>query len=157
MLVDFGRAKDLSSPSVSKNQHPLDTQFIGTCCADEMMCVTMRQGLPWSFDVDTFGLCASLHVLLFGCHMKVAQTSKNRWMPKERLRRYHNADLWHDIFDTLLNIEYASKAALGSRPMSVHQLRERIEGHLKRPQEKEKLLAALKHQAAFLPPTRLTA
>jgi len=120
------------------------------------MCVAMRQGLSWSFDIDTYGVCAAAHVLFFGSHMKIKMNKDKRWMPEECFRRYHNTPLWTEIFDTLLNLEEGTQSAIGSRPRSLRQLRGRIEDYLSEERQSAKLERALKHQADMLPTTRLT-
>lgn len=147
VLTDFGRAIDLQEVS---RANPLESKLKGKASRDDMMCVAMRQGLPWSFDIDTYGLCDTAHVLLFGCNLEIERsTTTGRFAPKQRFRRYHQRELWSTLFDTLLNLEQPSKTAIGSRPRSLRQIRVKFEAHLA---EKEtELKAQLKHQAAFLP------
>ena len=152
MLVDFGRAKDLKGKSGGPQQ---DVKFVGHASPRDMMCVAMRKNLPWSFDIDTFGVCASVHVLLFGSHIQIHQSREQRWMPNERFRRYHEKDLWVDVFDTLLNLECGTQEAIGSRPESLRRLRHRIESHLSTKIPSQRLVSALKRQATLLPATRL--
>ncbi|KAL7576390.1 hypothetical protein ACA910_018197 [Epithemia clementina (nom. ined.)] len=144
-LVDFGRAVDLES--VSGQANSLDQKFTGKATRDDMLCVAMRMNppIPWSFDVDTFGICDTSHVMLFGEHM---QLDEERWMPKKRLQRYHQRSLWTKVFETLLKIEEGSNTAIGSRPLSVKQLRETLEDYLS--SKTSILQSALKHQATFL-------
>mmetsp|Transcript_26351 Transcript_26351/g.72765 ORF Transcript_26351/g.72765 Transcript_26351/m.72765 type:complete len:119 (+) Transcript_26351:968-1324(+) len=116
-----------------------------------MLCLAMRSNppIPWSFDVDTYGVCQSVHVMLFGEHMVI---DEKRWMPKKRLQRYHERDLWTKFFETLLKIEEGSKMAIGSRPASLRRLRRTLEEHLSTKQDSVK--AALTHQSTFLWPKR---
>ena len=100
MLVDFGRAIDLDSVS-GIGTKPL---FTGSVAAEDMECKAMRQGLPWGFDLDFYGLCASSYILLFGSHMEVVQDENTGKLKLKRLlRRYWQRDLWQKYFDTLLN------------------------------------------------------
>jgi checkpoint serine/threonine-protein kinase len=145
-LIDFGRAVDLKSHQVD-GRHVMETKFTGKATTNDMMCVAMREGLPWSFDIDTFGICASVHILLFGTHIEIKK-DKGRWMPKERVRRYHN-QIWHEFFYMLLNLK--DGVALGSHPQSLRRLRKQFELHLE--EKKVKLANELKNQARFLPPT----
>jgi checkpoint serine/threonine-protein kinase len=151
MLVDFGRAIDLNSAN-NDGTSLLDTVFSGPATTDEMMCVSMRQDLPWSFDLDTFGVCASAHVLLFGSHLEIERNKSKRWMPKQKFPRYFEKKLWTEILDTLLNLDEDFGRAIGSRPYSLKRLRNRIEEYLR--QEEARLRAALKHQASILPSKR---
>ena len=144
-LVDFGRAIDLER--VRSQGNSLDQQLIGKATRDDMLCVAMRMKppIPWSFDVDTYGICDTTHVMLFGEHM---QLDEDRWMPKRRLQRYHQRSLWTCVFETLLKIEEGSKMAIGSRPLSVRQLREKLEDYLS--SKTNMLQSALRHQSTFL-------
>jgi checkpoint serine/threonine-protein kinase len=101
MLVDFGRSIDMASI----REPPLSNFFTGSICAEDMECIAMREGKPWAADVDTFGLCASAHVLLFGCHMEVEYDhTRCRWQLKKRFRRYWQKELWCKMFESLLNL-----------------------------------------------------
>lgn len=152
MLTDFGRAVDLESIKPG-NGNPLDNRLKGHASRDDMMCVAMRNGLPWSFDIDTYGLCDTAHVLLYGCSLElVRDSSTGRWGPKQQPRRYHQSDLWSRLFDALLNVDGPVKAAIGSRPGSLRQIRATFENHLKGRQAEVR--AQLKRQAIFLPSKR---
>jgi checkpoint serine/threonine-protein kinase len=149
-LTDFGRAIDLEDLDSST---PLDCKLKGRACRDDMMCVAMRNGLPWSFDVDTYGLCDTAHILLFGCGMEITRnTATGRFAPKQKFRRYHQIELWSLLFDTLLNLEEPSKTAIGSRPGSLRQVRNKFDTYLRAKEMDVKLL--LNQQAGFLPSTR---
>ena len=150
MLVDFGRAIDLSDHANS-NINPLDVKLIGDASEPDMQCVSMRKKRPWSFDSDTFGICASVHVLLFGNHIDIIQNGQKRWMPRQRFKRYWAVDLWTEMFDTLLNLDEGT--TIGSRPRTLRFLRERLEEHLNR--NKQKLEHLLKRQARLLPKSRV--
>jgi checkpoint serine/threonine-protein kinase len=151
MLVDFGRAVDLESAK-PPGTSVMEVKLVGEATCKEMMCVAMRQGLPWSFDLDTFGICASVHVLLFGQHMELQRLSSSRWMPKQPFKRYFKQDLWTRIFDKLLNIDELTKMAIDSRPASLRLLREQVEDYLTT--QGDDLRAALRYQATLLPERR---
>jgi hypothetical protein len=153
MLVDFGRALDLVS-AAKDDADPMDVKFLGMATAEDMACVAMRKNLGWSFDVDTFGICASAHVLLYGSHIEIeVDRSSKRWNLVKPLRRYWQKELWTQVFDTLLNLDEFSQIAMGSRPRSLKELRGKIETYLAtRSKELESLL---KHQARILPKERL--
>ena len=148
MLVDFGRAIDLKAVN-SDEATLMDTVFTGPAANDEMMCVSMRQDLPWSFDLDTFGICASAHVLLFGAHLEVAKTTSNktkRWMATRPFPRHLEKQLWTELFDTLLNLDPDFGVAIGSRPYSLKRLRTRIEDYLATSEATARLKVALERQ-----------
>jgi checkpoint serine/threonine-protein kinase len=154
MLVDFGRAVDLTD-AAKGGIDPMDVKLFGDAAGEDMACVAMRKGLGWSFDVDTYGLCASAHVLLFGTHLEVEEDhSSRRWKPRKPLRRYWQKEIWQEVFDTLLNLDEVTGNAIGSRSRSLRSLRTMIEDHLSdRGRELESLL---RHQARILPSSRPT-
>lgn len=152
MLTDFGKAIDLDALDTDKD-NPLDNQLKGKASRDEMLCVAMRKELPWSFDIDTYGLCDTAHILLHGSYMElVCNTQTGRWGPKQRCYRYHQEGLWKNLFDTLLNLEEPDQAAMGSRPGSLRKVRAEFEQYLE--ENKDKVKAALKEQARDLPKKR---
>lgn len=154
MLVDFGRAVDLEA-AAKPGMDAMDVRLEGSSCEEDMECVAMRKGMSWSFDADTFGICAGAHVLLYGEHIQLDyNAATRRWMPKKPLRRYWKKDLWVEFFDTLLNLDEVSQTALGSRPGSLRDLRRKMEAHvMARNKELESLL---RHQSRVLPSQRLT-
>lgn len=151
MLVDFGRAIDLE-------EHATDTidarsvMLHGNACLDDMQCVSMRAGRPWSYDIDTFGVLACAHVLLWGTHIQLRKGKKGRWYLYNTLKRYWQRELWTKIFDTLLNLDEESGAAIGSRARSLRSLRAEIDAHTEH--ESEKLASFLTRQLSLLPSSR---
>eukprot|EP00947_MAST-08B_sp_MAST-8B-sp1_P002822 g2822.t1 len=65
-LVDFGRGIDrrLFAPG---------TRYTGDDHCSGFTCVEMLEGRSWTTHVDTYGLCASIHVLLFGKYMELVE------------------------------------------------------------------------------------
>lgn len=122
-----------------------NNMYTGQATRSDMRCIAMRRGKCWSFDVDTYGVCDIVHLLVFGENMELDE-SKN--MPKKKPHRYHQQDLWEGFFASLLKLEEESGIALGSRPLSVRQLRRSLESHLEG--KWEILKSALTHQATFL-------
>ncbi len=165
MLVDFGRSIDLSSASNSESGrshkiHPtsdsVNVVLWGNAAGDEeMACPAMRRGLEWCYDVDMFGICSSAHVLLFSSHIHIVQDySTKRWKLSSPLRRYWQRDLWHNVFDTLLNFEMReSSSGVYDSSIVLHGLRISIETYLQT--HKKDLDAMLKKQARLLPSKRL--
>lgn len=127
MLVDFGRAVDLSELA-SDRVESMNVTLFGDATETDMMCVSMRKQKPWSFDADTFGICASVHVLLFGNHIEIVQNGSKRWMPRQSFKRYWQRDLWKELFDTLLNTDEGT--LIGSRPRTLRLLRKKVEMRL---------------------------
>jgi len=152
MLVDFGRAVDLTA-AAKDGFNPLDLKLKGMATSQEMACVASRLNLEWSFDVDTFGICASAHVLLYGSHIEISMDQTKRWNIKKRLRRYWQKELWAELFETLLNLDDVTQIAIGSRPKSLREIRRKFE-HFLSTKTKE-LESLLKHQHRILPRRRL--
>ncbi len=63
-LVDWGRAIDTAHPLMPDN-----VEFAGTSGTSSFECTQMRDGQPWTYQTDTFGLLATVHVMLFGTYM----------------------------------------------------------------------------------------
>jgi len=151
MLVDFGRAVDLETAKLAGSTAG-ETKIVGEASPREMMCVAMRNKMPWSYDIDTFGVCAAAHVLLFGRHIDIARNGSGRWMPKEQFKKYMKKDIWAEVFDSLLNLDDISMTAIGSHPKCVREIRDRIETHLLSRQDE--LITALQRQVTVLPQRR---
>lgn len=101
-LIDFGRAIDMS-------QLPPGTTFTNVVTTDGFVCTEMRDGRPWTFQTDWFGLLGCLHVLLFGDYMEVEKTSNGTWSIRRKFKRYWQQDLWNRLFSTLLNVPSCSE------------------------------------------------
>mmetsp|Transcript_17397 Transcript_17397/g.42616 ORF Transcript_17397/g.42616 Transcript_17397/m.42616 type:complete len:297 (+) Transcript_17397:3467-4357(+) len=150
-LVDFGRAVDLERYS-DRSSDARNVMFHGNASCPEARCLAMRHGMPWSYDIDTFGILSAAHVLLFGKHMELRQSRDSRWHIQYQFRRYWNKDLWTEIFDSLFYLDEETGFAVGSRPRNLRKLREKINDCLKG--EEAKIAALLKRQAALLPKRR---
>lgn len=149
-LVDFGRAVDLKELA-REGSDALDIKLVGAASEKDMQCAAMRKDRPWSLDADTFGICASAHVLLFGTHIEVEQDRDRRWKPRQRFRRYWQVELWGELFDTLLNTEEGM--VIGSRPRSLKALRKQLEAYLDK--QRHQVDEVLLRQARMLPLSRL--
>jgi len=151
-LVDFGNAVDLTDNSGFNVEDSRNTLFYGSTAKIDMQCVAMRNGQPWSYDADTFGILCCAHVLLYGTHMKIKKGKNNRWQPSTSLKRYWKQDLWKEIFDTLLNLDEVSDSAIGSRASSLRGLRRKIDTHIET--NTKDLHYLLSRQANMLPDSR---
>lgn len=60
-LIDFGRAADFTLFPAGRDQ-----TFVADWKTDERDCVEMREGRPWSYETDYFGLASICYCLLFG-------------------------------------------------------------------------------------------
>lgn len=151
MLVDFGRSVDLVT--CAKNEaDPMNVKLYGEATTEDLACVAMRKGYGWSFDIDTFGICASAHVLLYGTHLEIEQVPNDTWKIRKPLRRYWQKELWSELFDTLLNLDEGSQTAIGSRAGSLRGIRQKFELYIKG--KSRELASLLKHQERILPQTR---
>lgn len=45
---------------------------------EDFTCCEMREGLPWTFQTDYYGLAAIAHCMLFGSYMKITK-QQNIW------------------------------------------------------------------------------
>ena len=143
MLVDFGRSVDLLS--VKESSSPL--LFTGKIVSEDMEPISMREGKPWAADVDTFGLCASSHVLLFGCHIEVEYDhQRNRWHLKNTIRRYWRQELWCNMFDTLLNLPPGERHS-----NKLGEIRKDFESYLGKANVMNDVRVLLKGQIGYFP------
>ncbi|GAQ79054.1 putative Protein kinase [Klebsormidium nitens] len=106
-LVDWGRSIDLASFTPGQT-------FSGDCMTEAFRCIEMVEKRPWSFQVDTYGLCTVVHCLLFGSYMEVekitpAEGEAPLYRQRAPLKRYWNVPLWQRLFDTLLNVPSCDK------------------------------------------------
>lgn len=101
-LIDWGRSIDVSL-------FPPSTEFEGDCKTSGFRCIEMQQKRPWTYQIDTYGLCCIVHTMLHGSYMEIEVDMDDGTVPKFRpkapFKRYHNRDLWTQFFDTLLNIK----------------------------------------------------
>jgi hypothetical protein len=120
MLIDFGRAIELTDDTIQKG-------FRGRVAADDLECVAMRNEQRWCFDIDCFGLCVCSHTLLFGTYMELVQTKGKKWILKEPLRRYWQTPLWRLLFDSFIN---AKAHDLRSYTKTLSGIKQAFEMHL---------------------------
>lgn len=101
-LIDFGRAIDLAF-------FPQGTTFIGDCHTKGFQTTEMISNKPWTKQIDTFGICATAHCMLFGDYMDVVcqqtRCGAKRWGIKKTFKRYWDVTLWSELFDSLLNVK----------------------------------------------------
>ncbi|KAL1219378.1 Mitotic checkpoint serine/threonine-protein kinase BUB1 [Cardamine amara subsp. amara] len=101
-LVDWGRGIDLSL-------FPRTTEFTGDCRTSGFRCMEMKENKPWKFQVDTYGLCVIVHMMLHNTYMEIGQKQSldggHINLPRTSFKRYWNVDLWKELFTKLLNRE----------------------------------------------------
>ncbi|CAJ2501994.1 Uu.00g048470.m01.CDS01 [Anthostomella pinea] len=108
VLIDFGRAIDMRAFGA-------DVQFIADWKTGPTDCAEMREGRPWTWQIDYHGLAGIIHCLLFGKYIDTVRcadaagnnslnTSTNRrYRIRESLKRYWQTEIWAECFDILLN------------------------------------------------------
>ncbi|KAL8151099.1 hypothetical protein V2J09_020907 [Rumex salicifolius] len=100
-LVDWGRGIDCSL-------FPDDMEFMGDCRTSGFRCIEMQENKHWKFQVDTYGLCVIVHMMLHSTYMtvekKTASDGSIVYMPKLPFKRYWNVNLWERLFKSLLNV-----------------------------------------------------
>ncbi|XP_052208011.1 mitotic checkpoint serine/threonine-protein kinase BUB1 [Diospyros lotus] len=100
-LVDWGRGIDL-------NLFPGKTKFNGDCRTSGFRCVEMQEKKPWTCQVDTYGLCVIVHMMLHNSYMEIQKKTfsdgTHLYQPKSSFKRYWQVQLWSDLFTKLLNI-----------------------------------------------------
>ncbi|EPX70991.1 BUB protein kinase Bub1 [Schizosaccharomyces octosporus yFS286] len=98
-LIDFGRGLDMSL-------FKPNTKFMANWETDLQDCIEMREGEPWTYQVDYHGLAAIIHTMLFGQYIETKldySTGRRRQVLTQRMKRYWNQELWNQLFDILLN------------------------------------------------------
>ncbi|KAK2066474.1 hypothetical protein P8C59_000291 [Phyllachora maydis] len=140
-LIDFGRAVDVRAfvPEV---------QFIADWDMSAHDCAEMREGRPWTWQMDYHGIAGIVHCLLFGKYMETVRcdaggglgrnvavgvgggTGGRRYRIRESLKRYWQTDMWAECFDLLLNPgAFVEAEEGGAMPVlkSMRRVRERME------------------------------
>lgn len=87
-----------------------DYGLYGNIAAEDLECTAMRTDQNWTYDVDTFGVCVSAYMLLYGSYIDVVQDKMSKsWQLRKPLRRYWQQHLWRPFFDFLLNMSNDSE------------------------------------------------
>lgn len=131
-LIDFGRGIDMRAfaPGVS---------FVADWKTTPQDCAEMREGRPWTWQIDYHGAAGIVFCLLFGRYMETVRAdagglgTARRYRIRESLKRYWQAELWGRCFDVLLNPGAHAEGEEGGRmPLlrGVRGVREEMEGWL---------------------------
>ncbi|KAI0879356.1 Mad3/BUB1 homology region 1-domain-containing protein [Hypoxylon argillaceum] len=135
VLIDFGRGIDMRA-------FPRDAQFVADWKTTKEDCAEVREGRPWTWQIDYHGLAGIAHCLLFGRYMETVRADQGglgtaagrRYRVRESLKRYWQTDLWADCFDLLLNPGAHAAAGEPEARMPVNRglrrIRERMEAWL---------------------------
>ncbi|XP_027348193.1 mitotic checkpoint serine/threonine-protein kinase BUB1 [Abrus precatorius] len=99
-LVDWGRGIDL-------HLFPDQTLFKGDCRTSGFRCIEMQEDKPWKFQVDAYGLCAIVHMMLHNTYMEIVKKEQSDgsyvYLPRLPFKRYWNVELWKTFFTKMLN------------------------------------------------------
>ena len=132
-LIDFGRAIDMRA-------FVPDVQFIADWKTTAQDCAEMREGRPWTWQIDYHGLAGTIHCLLFGKYIETVRCDSGglgtvglggrRYKTRESLKRYWQTEIWTECFDVLLNPgQYVPQEEGQRMPVlrSMKSLREKME------------------------------
>ncbi|KAL4585270.1 hypothetical protein LXL04_009886 [Taraxacum kok-saghyz] len=99
-LVDWGRGIDM-------RLFPNKTKFNGDCRTSGFRCIQMQENTPWTYQVDTYGLCVIVHMMLHNSYMEIEKKPSldggYSYQPKLPFKRYQKVELWKKLFEELLN------------------------------------------------------
>ncbi|NP_001106650.1 mitotic checkpoint serine/threonine-protein kinase BUB1 isoform 1 [Mus musculus] len=95
-LIDLGQSIDMKL-------FPKGTVFTGKCETSGFQCPEMLSNKPWNYQIDYFGVAATIYCMLFGSYMKV-KNEGGVWKPEGLFRRLPHLDMWEEFFHIMLNI-----------------------------------------------------
>ena len=106
-LIDFGR-------TIDTHMFPRGQKFVAEWATDARDCVEMREGRPWTYQADYFGLAGIVYCMLYGKYIEASsivrvtpspqqQDTRSRYKLATAFKRYWQGDLWTRLFDVLLN------------------------------------------------------
>ncbi|XP_007470273.1 PREDICTED: mitotic checkpoint serine/threonine-protein kinase BUB1 isoform X4 [Lipotes vexillifer] len=95
-LIDLGQSIDMKL-------FPKGTVFTAKCETSGFQCTEMLSNKPWNYQIDYFGVAATVYCMLFGTYMKV-KNEGGVWKPEGLFRRLPHLDMWNEFFHIMLNI-----------------------------------------------------
>lgn len=99
-LIDFGR-------TIDTRLFPSGQQFIAEWQTDERDCAEIREGRPWTFQSDYYGLAGIVYCMLFGKYMQANAVTSVAGEQRRKIatpfKRYWQTEMWGSLFDVLLN------------------------------------------------------
>lgn len=98
-LIDFGR-------TIDTRQFPKGQLFVADWPTDVRDCREMREGEPWTYQPDYFGLAGIVYCMLYGRYFdekSVVEGQEGTYKLSASFKRYWQVDLWTELFDLLLN------------------------------------------------------
>lgn len=105
-VIDFGRTIDTSLFPTRHSQ-----QFIADWPTDDRDCLEIREGRPWTYQTDYFGLAGIIYCMLFGKYIEASSVmhapdsmdSEPIYKIATQFKRYWQTDILTKLFDMLLN------------------------------------------------------
>lgn len=133
-LIDFGRGIDMRS-------FRPDVRFIADWKTGPQDCAEMKEGRPWTWQVDYHGLASVIHCLLFGKYIETVRCDSGglgtvggkRYRVRESLKRYWQTEMWGEVFELCLNPGGFVEGEDGQKmPLikGMRRVRERVEAWL---------------------------
>lgn len=102
-VIDFGR-------TIDTRLFPPGQQFSADWATDDRDCFEVRENRPWTYQTDYFGLAGIIYCMLFGKYIQTSSVAPvvdsegvERYKITTSFKRYWQTDLWHRLFDVLLN------------------------------------------------------
>ncbi|KAG8690730.1 hypothetical protein FRC11_009475 [Ceratobasidium sp. 423] len=98
-MIDLGRGIDT-------NLFQPGQTFIGDWPTDQRDAVELREGRPWTFQTDYFGLAGIVYCMLFGKYIETVayqDGERTKYKINMTLKRYWQTEIWSSLFDMLLN------------------------------------------------------
>ena len=104
-LIDFGR-------TIDTRLFPAGQRFVAEWPTDARDCFEVREGRPWTFQTDYFGLAGIIYCMLYGKYIEGSSVvpsptpsddGKAHYKLSTPFKRYWQGDLWTRLFDALLN------------------------------------------------------
>nr|XP_036580699.1 checkpoint protein kinase [Colletotrichum truncatum]KAF6788694.1 checkpoint protein kinase [Colletotrichum truncatum] len=132
-LIDFGRGIDMRN-------FQADVAFVADWKTSAQDCAEMREGRPWTWQIDYHGLAGIVYCLLFGKYIETVRCDQGgiglagrKYRIRESLKRYWQTEIWGECFDLLLNPgSFVADEEGGSMPVlkSMRGVREKMEAWL---------------------------
>ncbi|KAH9850335.1 Mad3/BUB1 homology region 1-domain-containing protein [Lenzites betulinus] len=103
-LIDFGR-------TIDTRLFPAGQRYVAEWPTDARDCFEAREGRPWTFQTDYFGLAGIVFCMLYGKYIEAASVvpapaaddAPVRYKLAAPFKRYWQGELWTRLFDLLLN------------------------------------------------------
>ncbi|XP_006899007.1 PREDICTED: mitotic checkpoint serine/threonine-protein kinase BUB1 [Elephantulus edwardii] len=95
-LIDLGQSIDMKL-------FPKGTAFTANCETSGFQCPEMLSNKHWNYQLDYFGVAATVYCMLFGTYMKLKKEG-GVWKPEGPFRRLPHSEMWNEFFHSMLNI-----------------------------------------------------